>query len=54
MGEIVIHEQERLVFDFRFATQHIQNDILSNIKYTTKALPVLNLGLLHRNSQFVA
>ena len=54
MGEIVLHEQERFVFDSGFATQHIQDDILSTIKYTTKALPVLNLGLLHRNRQFVA
>ena len=54
MGEIVIHEQERFVFDSGFATQHIQNNILSNIMYTTKALPVLNHGLLHRNRQFVA
>ena len=54
MGEIVIHEQERFVFDSSFAAQHIQDDILSTIKFTTKALPVLNLGLLHRNRQFVA
>ena len=49
MGEIVLHEQERFVFNSGFAAQHIQNDILSTIHLITKALPVLNLGLLHRN-----
>lgn len=53
MGKIVIHEEERLVFDSGFALQYVQDIILSTINKHPKALLVLNLGLLHGNRQFV-